>query len=36
MVTTTLPPGSTLYARVGARVGGVWRWSASVPFTAAP
>ena len=27
---------STLYARVGARVGGVWRWSTNVPFTAAP
>ena len=36
MVTTTLTPGATLYARVGARVGGVWRYSANVPFTAAP
>jgi len=35
-VTTTLPAGPTLYARVGARVGGVWRWSTNVPFTAAP
>ena len=36
LVTTTLPAGPTLYARVGARVGGVWRWSTNVPFTAAP
>jgi hypothetical protein len=36
LVTTTLPGGQTLYARVGARVGGVWRWSTNVPFTAAP
>jgi hypothetical protein len=36
VVTRTLPTGATLYARVGARVGGVWRWSANVPFTAAP
>ena len=36
LVTTTLPAGQTLYARVGARVGGVWRWSTNVPFTAAP
>ncbi len=35
LVTTTLPAGPTLYARVGARVGGVWRWSTNVPFTAA-
>ena len=35
MVTTTLTPGATLYARVGARVGGVWRYSANVPFTVA-
>jgi alpha-tubulin suppressor-like RCC1 family protein len=36
LVTRTLPVGPTLYARVGARVGGVWRWSTNVPFTAAP
>ena len=36
LVTTTLPAGPTLYARVGARVGGVWRWSTNVPFTAGP
>jgi hypothetical protein len=35
LVTTTLTPGATLYARVGARVGGVWRYSASVPFMVA-
>jgi hypothetical protein len=33
-VTTTLPAGRTLYSRVGARVGGVWRWSESAPFVA--
>jgi alpha-tubulin suppressor-like RCC1 family protein len=35
LVTKTLPAGPTLYVRVGARVGGVWRWSTNVPFTAA-
>jgi hypothetical protein len=35
-VTEPLPTGRTLYARVGARVGGVWRYSAYSPFTAAP
>ena len=35
VVTTTLTPGATLYTRVGARVGGVWRYSANVPFTVA-
>jgi len=34
-VTRPLPTGVTLYARAGARVGGDWRWSTSVPFTAA-
>ena len=36
LVTTTLPTGVTLYVRVGSRVGGVWQYSASIPFTAAP
>jgi hypothetical protein len=36
LVTKTLPAGPTLYVRVGSRVGGVWRWSTNVPFTAAP
>ena len=35
LVTTTLPTGVTLYVRVGSRVGGIWRYSASIPFTAA-
>ena len=34
LVTTTLPAGVTLYVRVGSRVGGIWRYSASIPFTA--
>ena len=33
-VTTLLPSDRTLYMRVGARVGGTWWWSASVPFRA--
>ena len=36
VVTTTLPTGVTLYARVGSRVAGVWQYSISIPFTAAP
>src|SRR4029453_14742365 len=36
LVTTTLPTGVTLYVRVGSRVSGVWQYSASIPFTAAP
>ena len=35
VVATTLPTGVTLYVRVGSRVGGIWRYSASIPFTAA-
>jgi hypothetical protein len=35
LVTTTLPAGVTLYVRVGSRVGGVWQYSTSIPFTAA-
>jgi hypothetical protein len=35
-VTTSLPAGVTLYVRVGSRVGGIWRYSTSIPFTAAP
>jgi hypothetical protein len=34
LVTTTLPTGVTLYVRVGSRVGGVWQYSTSIPFTA--
>jgi hypothetical protein len=34
-LTTPLPAGRTLYTRVGTRVGGVWRWSDSIPFTTA-
>jgi hypothetical protein len=34
LVTATLPTNVTLYVRVGSRVGGAWRYSASVPFTA--
>jgi hypothetical protein len=36
LVTRTLPTDRTLYTRVGTRVGGVWRWGISVPFTAGP
>ena len=35
-VNVTLPPNQTLYARVLARVGGVWRYAPSIAFTAAP
>ncbi len=35
LVTTPLPTGVTLYVRVGSRVGGVWQYSVSIPFTAA-
>jgi hypothetical protein len=31
-VTQSLPPQQTLYVRVGARVGGVWRYAPSIPF----
>ena len=34
-MTATLPTDVTLYVRVGSRVGGIWRYSASIPFTAA-
>jgi hypothetical protein len=34
LVVTTLPTDVTLYVRVGSRVGGIWRYSASIPFTA--
>ena len=34
LVTATLPTDVTLYVRVGSRVGGAWRYSASIPFTA--
>ena len=30
-----LPTDVTLYVRVGSRVDGNWRYSASIPFTAA-
>jgi alpha-tubulin suppressor-like RCC1 family protein len=36
LVTTVLPSDVTLFVRVGSRVGGVWQYSASIPFTAAP
>ena len=35
LVTTTLPTDTQLHVRVGARVGGVWRYGHSVPFRAA-
>ena len=35
-VTQVLPSDRTLYTRVGARVGGVWRYSPSIPFRAVP
>ena len=31
-MTTVLPVDRTLYVRVGARVGGVWRYGESIPF----
>jgi hypothetical protein len=32
MVTTTLPTDRTLYVRVLARVGGVWRYGETIAF----
>ena len=34
LVATVLPIDRTLYVRVGSRVGGIWRYSASAAFTA--